>query len=50
MKVVCMLRYPNSSFGDESNYGYKAIAWSVVYENENDIRFSDISDDYNIRL
>ncbi len=50
LKVVCMLRYPNSSFGDESNYGYKAIAWSVVYENENDIRFSDISDDYNIRL
>ena len=42
LHVVCLLRYP-STF---SNGLEKAISWSIVYENENTIRFADISNEY----
>ena len=40
LHVICLLRYP-STFEVE-----KAISWSIVYENENTIRFADISNEY----
>lgn len=46
LKVVCMLIYPSVFEGEEGEFGRKAISWSIVYEDENAIRFADVSNRY----
>ena len=46
LKVVCLLKYPSVFSGTVGDYGHRAISWSVVYENENSVRFADVSSDY----
>jgi len=46
LKVVCMLRYPTTFKGQDGEYGRKAVAWTVVYENDTLIRFADVSNSY----
>lgn len=46
LKVVCLLKYPSVFNGTVGEYGHRAISWSVVYEDENSVRFADVSGDY----
>ena len=46
LKVVCLLKYPSVFSGTVGEYGHRAISWSVVYEDENAVRFADVSNEY----
>ena len=46
LKVICLLRYPSVFEGNDGEFGRKAISWSIIYENENTIRFSDAANQY----
>ncbi len=45
LRVVTIQRYPTKF---EGYYGDKALAWSVVYVSENQIKFADIGDEFEI--